>query len=164
MLALFLSFIIILFHLPTKVWRLISKRPLYIFKLKSVEPLHHLTIYVADNPEIFFSQFVSWRLNLNKKLVFGSHYLVETVNFWILLVNKLSSRHVIVIRRPFHSVNLVFLTLVFLYCRFPRKPEVMVTYEGIQLRMKQLEEYLFNLLNISIYRNHHETVSTSLVK
>ncbi|XP_050341987.1 phospholipase D2 isoform X2 [Nymphalis io] len=42
--------------------------------------------------------------------------------------------------------------------RFPRKPEVMVTYEGIQLRMKQLEEYLFNLLNISIYRNHHETV------
>ncbi|XP_049865149.1 phospholipase D2 isoform X2 [Pectinophora gossypiella] len=42
--------------------------------------------------------------------------------------------------------------------RFPRKPEVMVTYDGIQLRMKQLEEYLFNLLNISIYRNHHETV------
>ncbi|XP_041973451.1 phospholipase D2 isoform X2 [Aricia agestis] len=42
--------------------------------------------------------------------------------------------------------------------RFPSKPEVMVTYEGIQLRMKQLEEYLFNLLNISIYRNHHETV------
>ncbi|CAG9791773.1 unnamed protein product [Diatraea saccharalis] len=34
----------------------------------------------------------------------------------------------------------------------------MVTYEGLQLRMKQLEEYLFNLLNISIYRNHHETV------
>ncbi|CAK1551566.1 unnamed protein product [Leptosia nina] len=43
--------------------------------------------------------------------------------------------------------------------RFPRKPEVMITYEGIQLRMKQLEEYLYNLLNISIYRNHHETVS-----
>ncbi|KAL4704091.1 hypothetical protein ACJJTC_016349 [Scirpophaga incertulas] len=42
--------------------------------------------------------------------------------------------------------------------RFPKKPEVMITYEGIQLRMKQLEEYLFNLLNISIYRNHHETV------
>ncbi|XP_013141535.1 PREDICTED: phospholipase D2 [Papilio polytes] len=42
--------------------------------------------------------------------------------------------------------------------RFPKKPEVMVTYEGIQLRMKQLEEYLYNLLNISIYRNHHETV------
>ncbi|XP_050681586.1 phospholipase D1 isoform X3 [Leptidea sinapis] len=42
--------------------------------------------------------------------------------------------------------------------RFPRKPEVMITYEGIQLRMKQLEEYLYNLLNISIYRNHHETV------
>ncbi|CAG9562934.1 unnamed protein product [Danaus chrysippus] len=42
--------------------------------------------------------------------------------------------------------------------RFPRKPEVMVTYEGIQLRMKQLEEYLYNLLNISIYRNHYETV------
>ncbi|CAF4949483.1 unnamed protein product [Pieris macdunnoughi] len=43
--------------------------------------------------------------------------------------------------------------------RFPRKPEVMITYEGIQLRMKQLEEYLYNLLNISIYRNHHETVA-----
>ncbi|CAG4987978.1 unnamed protein product [Parnassius apollo] len=42
--------------------------------------------------------------------------------------------------------------------RFPKKPEVMITYEGIQLRMKQLEEYLFNLLNISIYRNHPETV------
>ncbi|XP_026326584.1 phospholipase D2 [Hyposmocoma kahamanoa] len=42
--------------------------------------------------------------------------------------------------------------------RFPSKPEVMVSYEGIQLRMKQLEEYLFNLFNISIYRNHHETV------
>ncbi|KOB76440.1 Phospholipase D1, partial [Operophtera brumata] len=42
--------------------------------------------------------------------------------------------------------------------RFPKKPEVMITYEGIQLRMHQLEEYLYNLLNISIYRNHHETV------
>ncbi|XP_063823653.1 phospholipase D1 [Ostrinia nubilalis] len=42
--------------------------------------------------------------------------------------------------------------------RFPKKPEVMITYEGLQLRMKQLEEYMFNLLNISIYRNHHETV------
>ncbi|KAI8439933.1 hypothetical protein MSG28_001384 [Choristoneura fumiferana] len=42
--------------------------------------------------------------------------------------------------------------------RFPKKPEVMVTYEGIQLRMKQLEEYLYNLLNINLYRNHHETV------
>ncbi|CAB3220831.1 unnamed protein product [Arctia plantaginis] len=42
--------------------------------------------------------------------------------------------------------------------RFPKRPEVMVTYEGIQLRMKQLEEYLYNLLNITIYRNHHETV------
>nr|XP_013190121.1 unnamed protein product [Amyelois transitella] len=42
--------------------------------------------------------------------------------------------------------------------RFPKKPEVMITYEGIQLRMKQLEEYLYNLLNISIYRNHYETV------
>ncbi|XP_053600044.1 phospholipase D2 isoform X2 [Plodia interpunctella] len=42
--------------------------------------------------------------------------------------------------------------------RFPKKPEVMITYEGLQLRMKQLEEYLYSLLNISIYRNHHETV------
>lgn len=42
--------------------------------------------------------------------------------------------------------------------RFPKKPEVMITYEGIQLRMKQLEEYLYNLLNITIYRNYHETL------
>ncbi|KAJ0179151.1 hypothetical protein K1T71_004863 [Dendrolimus kikuchii] len=42
--------------------------------------------------------------------------------------------------------------------RFPKKPEVMITYEGLQLRMKQLEEYLYNLLNITLYRNHHETV------
>ncbi|KAJ2950830.1 hypothetical protein O0L34_g9101 [Tuta absoluta] len=42
--------------------------------------------------------------------------------------------------------------------RFPKKPEVMITYDGLQLRMKLLEDYLFNLLNISIYRNHHETV------
>ncbi|GBP07269.1 Phospholipase D1 [Eumeta japonica] len=42
--------------------------------------------------------------------------------------------------------------------RFPKKPEVMITYDGIQLRMKQLEEYLYNLLNISLYRNYSETV------
>lgn len=57
------------------------------------------------------------------------------------------------------SKNYTLLLYVIFYSRFPKKPEVMITYEGIQLRMHQLEEYLYNLLNISIYRNHHETVS-----
>lgn len=43
--------------------------------------------------------------------------------------------------------------------RFPNKPESLVTVESMPTRIKQLEEYLYNLLNISVYRNHHDTVS-----
>lgn len=45
--------------------------------------------------------------------------------------------------------------------RFPNKPESLVTVEAIPVRIGQLEEYLYNLLNISVYRNHHDTVSLS---
>jgi hypothetical protein len=40
----------------------------------------------------------------------------------------------------------------------------LVPYESIEERMKQLEQYLQNLLQISLYRNHHETVSTVTIK
>ncbi|XP_069675323.1 phospholipase D1 isoform X2 [Periplaneta americana] len=43
--------------------------------------------------------------------------------------------------------------------RFPSKPEALVPYENLDHRIKQLEEYLQNLLQINLYRNHHETVS-----
>lgn len=43
--------------------------------------------------------------------------------------------------------------------RFPNRPEPLVTVESMPVRIRQLEEYLYNLLNISVYRNHHETVS-----
>ncbi|XP_026470062.1 phospholipase D1-like [Ctenocephalides felis] len=43
--------------------------------------------------------------------------------------------------------------------RFPNRPEALVGEEGLQNRMRQLEDYLYNLLNISFYRNHHETVA-----
>ncbi|XP_025829452.1 LOW QUALITY PROTEIN: phospholipase D2 [Agrilus planipennis] len=43
--------------------------------------------------------------------------------------------------------------------RFPKKPEVLVSYERIDQRIKQLEEYLNNLLSISIYRTHPETIA-----
>lgn len=46
--------------------------------------------------------------------------------------------------------------------RFPNRPEALVGEEGLQNRMRQLEDYLYNLLNISFYRNHHETVSIEL--
>ncbi|GJQ65160.1 Pld [Trypoxylus dichotomus] len=42
--------------------------------------------------------------------------------------------------------------------RFPKKPEVLVSYEQIDNRIKQLQEYLQNLLAISIYRYHSDTV------
>lgn len=45
--------------------------------------------------------------------------------------------------------------------RFPNRPESLVTVENLAVRIKQLEDYLYNLLNISLYRSHHETVSTS---
>jgi hypothetical protein len=49
-------------------------------------------------------------------------------------------------------------------CRFPSKPETLVPYENIEERMKQLEQYLQNLLRIGLYRNHHETVSTNMIR
>ncbi|XP_063696243.1 phospholipase D2 isoform X2 [Culicoides brevitarsis] len=42
--------------------------------------------------------------------------------------------------------------------RFPNKPDALVPFESIPVRMKQLEEFLKNLLTISIYRQHPETV------
>lgn len=45
--------------------------------------------------------------------------------------------------------------------RFPQRPESLVTVESMPVRVRQLEDYLYNLLNISLYRNHHETVSGS---
>lgn len=42
--------------------------------------------------------------------------------------------------------------------RFPQRPEALVPYEALHNRMKQLEDYLKNLLAISIYRYHPETV------
>lgn len=42
--------------------------------------------------------------------------------------------------------------------RFPNKPDALVPFESIPGRMKQLEDYLKNLLAISIYRQHPETV------
>ncbi|XP_037945177.1 phospholipase D2 isoform X2 [Teleopsis dalmanni] len=43
--------------------------------------------------------------------------------------------------------------------RFPNRPESLVTVESIPTRIKQLEDYLYNLLNISLYRSHHETLN-----
>lgn len=44
--------------------------------------------------------------------------------------------------------------------RFPNKPEALVTFDRLEERKLQLEEYLQNLLNIFVYRNHEETVCT----
>uniref|UniRef100_A0A182J218 Phospholipase n=1 Tax=Anopheles atroparvus TaxID=41427 RepID=A0A182J218_ANOAO len=43
--------------------------------------------------------------------------------------------------------------------RFPLKPDSLVTFDAIPQRIKQLEEYLYNLLNISLYRNFHGTIN-----
>ncbi|XP_053671611.1 phospholipase D2 [Anopheles nili] len=43
--------------------------------------------------------------------------------------------------------------------RFPLKPDSLVSFDAIPQRIKQLEEYLYNLLNISLYRNFHGTVN-----
>lgn len=42
--------------------------------------------------------------------------------------------------------------------RFPNRPESLVPVESLPDRIEQLEKYLYNLLNIRLYRNHHETV------
>ncbi|XP_011180808.1 phospholipase D2 isoform X2 [Zeugodacus cucurbitae] len=43
--------------------------------------------------------------------------------------------------------------------RFPNRPESLITVESLPMRIKQLEDYLYNLLNISLYRNHHDTLT-----
>lgn len=42
--------------------------------------------------------------------------------------------------------------------RFPKKPEVLVTFDKLESRQKQLEDYLNNLLSINVYRNHPATI------
>ena len=42
--------------------------------------------------------------------------------------------------------------------RYPNRPESLVNVEALQERIKQLEEYLSNLLKIRLYRNHYDTV------
>ncbi|XP_044748826.1 phospholipase D2 isoform X3 [Coccinella septempunctata] len=42
--------------------------------------------------------------------------------------------------------------------RFPKKPEVLVSYDKLESRQRQLEDYLNNLLSIRIYRNHPATI------
>ncbi|XP_030747183.1 phospholipase D2 [Sitophilus oryzae] len=43
--------------------------------------------------------------------------------------------------------------------RFPKKPELLVSFEKIPNRMKQIEDYLNNLLSIPIYKNHPATLN-----
>lgn len=43
--------------------------------------------------------------------------------------------------------------------RFPNKPDALVPFESLHNRMKQLEDYLKNLLAISLYRYHPDTVN-----
>lgn len=43
--------------------------------------------------------------------------------------------------------------------RFPKRPDALIPVELIPTRIKQLEKYLENLLNISLYRTHHDLVS-----
>jgi phospholipase D1/2 len=45
--------------------------------------------------------------------------------------------------------------------KFPIKPDALVPFEAIPDRIKQLEEYLYNLLNIGLYRTHKDTVSSA---
>ncbi|XP_018573262.1 phospholipase D2 isoform X1 [Anoplophora glabripennis] len=42
--------------------------------------------------------------------------------------------------------------------RFPKKPEILVSFDRLGNRMKQIESYLNNLLSITIYRNHPATI------
>lgn len=46
--------------------------------------------------------------------------------------------------------------------RFPKRPEALVPFESLPVRMKQLEKYFDNLLNIKLYRDHQETVSATV--
>lgn len=42
--------------------------------------------------------------------------------------------------------------------RFPKRPDTLISADQIPVRVKQLEKYLYNLLNIPIYRNHYDTI------
>ncbi|CAH0561123.1 unnamed protein product [Brassicogethes aeneus] len=42
--------------------------------------------------------------------------------------------------------------------RFPKKPEVLVPFEAIDARMKQIEDYLNNIFMINAYRKHPATI------
>lgn len=42
--------------------------------------------------------------------------------------------------------------------RFPKRPDTLISADQIPSRIKQLEKYLYNLLNISLYRNHHASI------
>lgn len=42
--------------------------------------------------------------------------------------------------------------------RFPKKPDSMLNAEEVDLRLKQLEEYLNFILQCEAYKNHYETV------
>ncbi|KAL1509537.1 hypothetical protein ABEB36_004252 [Hypothenemus hampei] len=43
--------------------------------------------------------------------------------------------------------------------RFPNKPEILIAFEKIPNRMKQIQDYLNNLLSIVIYKNHPATLN-----
>lgn len=42
--------------------------------------------------------------------------------------------------------------------RFPKRPDTLISADQIPTRIKQLEKYLYNLLNITLYRNHYDTI------
>lgn len=43
--------------------------------------------------------------------------------------------------------------------RFPKRPDTLISGDQIPTRIKQLESYLYNLLNIELYRHHHDTIN-----
>ncbi|KAG5673566.1 hypothetical protein PVAND_003604 [Polypedilum vanderplanki] len=43
--------------------------------------------------------------------------------------------------------------------RFPKRPDTLISTDQIPIRIKQLENYLYNLLNITLYRHHHDTIN-----
>lgn len=43
--------------------------------------------------------------------------------------------------------------------RFPKRPDTLISVDQIPARIKQLESYLYNLLNIELYRSHHDTIA-----
>lgn len=43
--------------------------------------------------------------------------------------------------------------------RFPKRPDTLISVDQIPTRIKQLEKYLYNLLNIGLYRNHYDTIN-----